>query len=64
MASNNNNNNNQHSIIGFRIYLNSFEPVNGLCRCDRLYKQHQSCGLVSLQPAESAWGVPSPGSTG
>ena len=50
----------KHCIIGFRIYLNSFEPVNGLCSPDRLYKQLQSRGSVSVQPAQSAWGVPSP----
>ena len=33
---------NEHPIILFRIYLNSSEPVNGLCSPDRLYKQLQS----------------------
>ena len=53
-------NNIKHPIIGFRIYLNTFEPVNGLCSPDGLYKQHQSCGSACVQPAQSAWGVPSP----
>ena len=41
-------NNIKHPIIGFRIYLNSFEPVNGLCSPDSLYKQLYSRGSVSV----------------